>query len=243
MNAVLEKKVYDISSIKFSNFNEIIEKENLKTNLNLDVDNNKNFKRLFDIIFSMLVLILLSPLFLIFGALVKFCSPKGNIFFKHERIGKHGKPFKCYKFRTMHVNADKMLETMLKNNCKLREEFKKDFKLKNDPRIIPVIGKILRKTSLDELPQFYNVLKGEMSVVGPRPIVNQECCMYGRKLSRFLSVKPGITGLWQVSGRNDICYKTRIALDLCYIKNGNFLKDLQIIFKTISVIFSKKGAY
>jgi undecaprenyl-phosphate galactose phosphotransferase len=143
----------------------------------------------------------------------------------------------------MHANADEMLESLLSQDCKLKEEYEKDFKLKNDPRIIPVIGEILRKTSLDELPQFYNVLKGEMSVVGPRPIVSQEKCMYGTKLKKFLSVKPGITGLWQVSGRNDLCYKTRVALDICYIRHGNFFKDLQIIFRTISVIFNNKGAY
>ncbi|MGB2551775.1 sugar transferase [Campylobacter sp. MOP51] len=201
------------------------------------------YKRLFDIIFSAMAIIFLSPLFISIYVLIKIKSPQTPVIFKHERIGKYGVPFKVYKFRTMIFNAEKILEKMLKENPEMEEEYKKDFKLKNDPRIIPVIGNFLRKYSLDELPQFFNALFGSMSIVGPRPIVQDELEKYGEYSDVLLTVKPGITGLWQVSGRNDIDYDERVAIDIQYIQNRSFLLDIEIIFKTILVIIFKKGAY
>ena len=200
-------------------------------------------KRLFDIVFSSIVLVLLFPLFLIIGLIIKL-TDKGSVFFMQNRIGYKRKPFKIIKFRSMYPDAEERLQEILKNDKKAREEWEKTFKLKNDPRITP-IGKFLRKTSLDELPQFINVLKGEMSVVGPRPIVEEELKKYYKgKEYIFDNVKPGVTGLWQVEGRSDIeDYNERIKLDEEYIKNQSFLNDLKIILKTIKIMLTGKGAY
>ena len=140
------------------------------------------------------------------------------------------------------VDAKQMLEKYLRENPEARMEWERDFKLKNDPRVTP-IGEFLRRTSLDELPQIFNVLKGEMSLVGPRPIVQEEVPRYGIHIKKYYSVKPGITGLWQVSGRSDISYSERVALDVEYVVNRNLLKDIQILIKTFDVVFRKKGAY
>ena len=199
-------------------------------------------KRIFDVVFSAIALLLLSPIFIIIAILIKIFSP-GPVFFSHKRIGKNGKFFRVYKFRTMVPNAEQILQKWLKNNPEIRKEYEKDFKLKNDPRIIPVIGNFLRKSSLDELPQFFNSLIGDMSVVGPRPIVEKELEKYHRFAPKLLSVKPGITGLWQVSGRNDIDYDERIAMDMEYIDNHSFFGDLKIIFQTVMVMVFRKGAY
>ena len=166
----------------------------------------------------------------------------GPVIFKHMRVGKNGKSFPCYKFRSMCVDAKQMLEKYLRENPEARMEWERDFKLKNDPRVTP-IGEFLRRTSLDELPQIFNVLKGEMSLVGPRPIVQEEVPRYGKHIKKYYSVKPGITGLWQVSGRSDISYPERVALDVEYVVNRNLLKDIQILIKTFDVVFRKKGAY
>ena len=200
-------------------------------------------KKLFDLIFSSLILIICIPLFFIIAILIKLSS-RGPIFFLQERIGKNNILFKCIKFRTMYPEAKDILENLLIKDNKLRLEFKENHKLKNDPRITE-IGKFLRKTSLDELPQFINVLKDEMSIVGPRPIVKEEKKRYGKNLKKFLSIKPGITGLWQVSGRNNLSYKRRVELDLNYIKNFNFLMDIRIIIRTFGVILFPldRGAY
>ncbi len=200
-------------------------------------------KRIFDIIFSSAVLFFGAPVYLLIGLLIKIYSPEGSVFFAHKRIGIKRKEFNCYKFRTMVPNAEKKLKNLLEQNPELKVEFEKNFKFKNDPRIIPFIGHFLRKTSLDELPQFFNVLIGEMSVVGPRPIVEDEVKKYGFSTNCLFSVKPGITGLWQISGRNDTSYDSRILLDMNYIRTGNFLDDLKIIFQTVFVMFNKKGAY
>lgn len=200
-------------------------------------------KRLFDVIFSLLVLILFSPVYLLLALLVALSSP-GPIFYSQERVGKNYKPFNCIKFRTMVINADEMLLQLMETSPQLREEFENNFKLKQDPRITS-IGQFLRLTSLDEFPQFWNVLKGDMSVVGPRPLVVEELPCYGVHIDKVLTVKPGITGLWQVSGRNDIPYSRRILIDLYYSKFHNFGLDLWIIFKTIGVVIIPKnnGAY
>ena len=203
----------------------------------------KLFKTLLDFLFSIFFLIASLPFFIIISVLIKFSS-RGPIFFLQERIGKNNIPFKCIKFRTMHPEAKDILENLLMNDEKLKMEFEQTHKIKNDPRITN-IGKLLRKTSLDELPQFINVLKNEMSIVGPRPIVNKEKKKYGNNFKKVLSVKPGITGLWQVSGRNNLTYKTRIKLDMNYIENYNFLMDIRIIIRTIGVILFPldRGAY
>ena len=200
-------------------------------------------KSFFDIFFSLIILILFSPFFLIISLLIKFSS-RGPIFFLQKRIGKNNKPFYCIKFRTMHPEAQDMLENIMLNNEKLRKEFQETQKLKNDPRIT-VIGNFLRKTSLDEVPQFLNVIRKEMSIVGPRPIVEEEKHKYGNVFSKVISVNPGITGLWQVSGRNNLTYKKRIYLDELYVKNINLLMDIRIIIRTFGVIFFPKdrGAY
>lgn len=212
--------------------------------------NSKNKKhsqnklyRLFDIIFSVMVLILLSPVYLAIGFLIKIKSPGAPAFYGHKRVGLNGEEFNCYKFRTMVHDADKKLEELFAIDPEARVEYEKDFKLKNDPRVIPGIGVLLRRTSLDELPQFYNALVGDMSIVGPRPIVEDEKVKYGKCIDTLLSVKPGITGLWQVSGRNDLSYETRVLLDVKYIYNKNLLLDVHLIFKTLRVMINKQGAY
>ena len=198
-------------------------------------------KRVFDIIFSIIALIILFPIFIIISLLIKWKSPKGNIFFGHTRLGKNKKPFKVYKFRTMKPNSEEILQGLFKKNPKIKEEFEKDFKLENDPRIIPGIGNFLRKTSLDELPQFFNSLIGNLSVVGPRPIVENEVKKYGQYANKLYNVKPGITGLWQVNGRNQISYDERVALDMQYIDNQSLWIDIKIILKTIKVMLLREG--
>jgi undecaprenyl-phosphate galactose phosphotransferase len=199
-------------------------------------------KRAFDIIFSLSVLILCSPLFLILAFMVRISS-KGNVFYYQERIGRNGDHFHCYKFRTMFADADRRLNEILKNDPVKRREWEQKRKLKNDPRITP-IGNFLRKTSLDELPQFWNVLKGDLSVVGPRPVVQDEIIThYGQKADKILSIRPGITGLWQVSGRSDVSYQARIALDEQYVKNRSFFLDLKLVALTIPSMITRKGAY
>lgn len=200
-------------------------------------------KRLFDIVFSLSVLIFCSPLYLILAILIAISSP-GPIFYIQKRVGKNFKTFGCVKFRTMVQNADQVLAKILEENPHLKQEFDENFKLKQDPRIT-WIGKFLRYTSLDEFPQFWNVLMGEMSVVGPRPLVPDELSRYGYRIQKVLSIRPGITGLWQVSGRNDIPYDKRIRMDVYYASSHNWLMDLWIVVKTIGVMLFPRnnGAY
>jgi len=200
-------------------------------------------KRLFDVIFSLLILILFSPVYLLLALLIA-SSSRGPIFYVQERVGKNHKPFGCIKFRTMVINADEMLLEMMATSPQLRQEFEDNFKLKQDPRITR-IGRFLRLTSLDEFPQFWNVLRGDMSVVGPRPLVAQELPRYGYHIDKILTIRPGITGLWQVSGRNDIPYSRRIQIDLYYVKFHNLWLDLWVIVKTLGVVVVPKnnGAY
>ncbi|MBD2197796.1 MULTISPECIES: sugar transferase [Calothrix] len=205
--------------------------------------NGEFAKRLFDIVFSLFVLIVFFPVYLILALLIALSS-EGPIFYVQERVGKNYKPFNCIKFRTMVSNADEMLMQMMETSPQMRQEFESSFKLKQDPRITK-IGKFLRITSLDEFPQFWNVLKGDMSVVGPRPLVAEELPKYGCHIDRVLTTRPGITGLWQVSGRNDIPYPRRVQIDLHYVKFRTFWLDLWIILKTIDVVIIPKnnGAY
>ncbi|MBE9189015.1 sugar transferase [Gloeocapsopsis crepidinum LEGE 06123] len=211
--------------------------------ISLDFVSREFIKRLFDVIFSLSVLILFSPVYLLLALLIAYSS-EGPVFYIQERVGKNYQSFECIKFRTMVTNADEMLLELMEASPHLRQEFADNFKLKQDPRITK-IGRFLRLTSLDEFPQFWNVLKGDMSVVGPRPLVAQELYMYGSHIDKVLTIKPGITGLWQVSGRNDIPYNRRIQIDLYYVKFHNFWLDLWVIVKTIGVVIVPKnnGAY
>lgn len=198
-------------------------------------------KRLIDFTLSLFLIISLSPLLVLISILIKITSP-GPIFFKHKRLGLNGKLIDVYKFRTMVVNAQEVLEKILSEHPDLKKEYEKTFKLKDDPRLTK-IGKILRKTSLDELPQLFNVIKGDMSLVGPRPIVLEEINMYKEHGKYLLRVLPGVTGLWQVSGRNNVDYEERIKMDMQYIMNWNLWLDLNILFKTIPAVLKKDGAY
>lgn len=198
-------------------------------------------KRGFDICVASIGLILLSP-FLVWLYGLVYIATKGHPIFSHERIGFGGRKFKVYKFRTMYIDADERLELLLESCDESKEEWEKDFKLKNDPRVTK-IGDFLRKTSLDELPQLINVLKGEMSLVGPRPITEAEIQKYGEYFEYFTAVKPGITGLWQVSGRNDIEYNERVQLDVWYVRNWSIELDIQILIKTVLVVLKRKGSY
>lgn len=197
-------------------------------------------KRLFDTSLAALILVFISPLMLLIALALKMEG--GNVLFAHQRIGKNGRKFYCYKFRSMVPNAEQQLHVLLQENPVLKEEWNKEHKLKDDPRISQ-LGDFLRRTSLDELPQLINVIKSEMSLVGPRPIVQEELQKYGIEKSYYLMVRPGMTGLWQVSGRNNVDYETRVYLDAWYVKNWSLWYDLAILFKTIRVVFDKRGAY
>lgn len=200
-------------------------------------------KRLFDIGFSLIILIGCAPLYGLIALLIKLSSP-GSVFYIQERVGRNYRRFRCIKFRTMVDNADEMLVGMMARSRDFQAEFEENYKLKDDPRIT-LLGKFLRLTSLDELPQFWNVLKGDMSVVGPRPLVPEEMVRYGRYMKKVLSVRPGITGLWQVSGRNDIPYHRRVQIDVYYAGYRSLILDLSIILKTVKVILFPRnnGAY
>lgn len=203
---------------------------------------HKPLKRLFDILFSLLILTIGLPIFILIGITIKLTS-RGPIFYAHERIGRGGKPFPCYKFRTMYSDANDRLQELLHSQPHLKEEWESSFKLKNDPRITP-LGSFLRKTSLDELPQFWNVIRGDLSVVGPRPVVQQEIQKhFGEKAPVILSVRPGLTGIWQVSGRSDTAYSMRIELDEKYVDTQTLLLDLKLIAKTIPAMIFSRGAY
>lgn len=197
-------------------------------------------KRCFDVVCSAIFLALLSPLFVYLS--YKITRDGGSAFFSHQRVGKGGRKFGCYKFRTMVSDAQVVLAHLLANNPEAKAEWDKDFKLKNDPRINP-LGHFLRRSSIDELPQLWNVLKGDMSLVGPRPVVQDELVRYGDDLAYYLMVKPGMTGLWQVSGRNDVDYETRVYFDSWYVKNWSLWTDITILFKTITVLTNRQGAY
>ena len=197
-------------------------------------------KRILDFILSVIAIILLFIPGIILALAVKLSS-RGPVFYRAKRLGKNGKTIYVLKFRTMNPDADAKLEQLLAENPDLQAEWQKNFKLENDPRITG-IGNFLRKTSLDELPQFINVLKGEMSLIGPRPIVEKEVAYYGEDYATFSSVKPGITGLWQVSGRSDIDYADRVALDVFYVNNWSVWMDLYIFIATFNAVIFRRGA-
>ena len=201
--------------------------------------NYKIIKRFLDFIFAFLLIILLIPLFLIIGILIKISS-KGSIIYIQKRIGKNNTSFSCYKFRTMHPQSKYLLKKILVKNKDFKNQFSETRKIVNDPRITR-FGKFLRFSSLDELPQIFNVLIGDMSFIGPRPIVKSEIKKYGKEFGKVFSIKPGISGLWQVSGRNNLSYDKRVELDINYSENINFLLDIKIFIRTIVVILFPFG--
>nr|WP_288305822.1 sugar transferase [uncultured Romboutsia sp.] len=194
-------------------------------------------KRLIDIVGSLCGIILLSPLFLIVAILIKLEDPKGKVFFAQERNGKYPKTFKMYKFRSMVHNAEELLKDLMDRN----EQTGPVFKINDDPRITKV-GKVIRRTSIDELPQLFNVLKGDMSLVGPRPPIPHEVDQYNSYQMQRLAVKPGLTCIWQVSGRNNIGFDEWVEMDIEYIKTRNLWLDIKLIFKTVGVLFGDDNA-
>ena len=208
---------------------------------NLAKKSNRIMKRIFDIVATVCGGILILPILAIVAILIYLDSP-GPIVFGHKRVGQDGKEFPCYKFRSMVPNAQEALEIYLKENPAAREEWERDFKLKDDPRVTR-IGKFLRKTSLDELPQLWNVLIGDMSLVGPRPIVRDEIVKYGDYINDFYLVPPGITGVWQVSGRSDTTYEERVLMDSWYVHNWSVWIDIVYLLKTVLAVVKSKGAY
>lgn len=199
-------------------------------------------KRTIDLVGAFLGMLVASPLFLIAAIWIKLASP-GPVFFGHERIGRGGRKFKAWKFRTMVPNAAQILDEYLERDPDLRQEWFRDQKLKNDPRIIPGIGHFLRKWSLDEIPQLWNIFRGDMSLVGPRPIVTSEILKYREVYALYLRVLPGLTGLWQVSGRNNTSYEQRVRLDSYYVCNWSMWLDVYILIRTIKTILCREGAY
>ncbi|WP_175964420.1 undecaprenyl-phosphate galactose phosphotransferase WbaP [Burkholderia pyrrocinia] len=212
----------------------------LRVQNNLARFSAKVLKRMFDVIAGGFLMVMLLPVFALLTILV--ARDGGPAFYGHTRIGQNGKKFKCFKFRSMVVDADKVLRELLERDPVARAEWERDFKLKNDVRITP-IGTLLRKTSLDELPQLWNVLRGDMSLVGPRPVVEKEIQRYGDDAAYYLLAKPGMTGLWQISGRNDTDYARRVFLDAWYVRNWSLWGDITILFKTIGVVLHRDGAY
>lgn len=197
-------------------------------------------KRVFDIVFASAALVFFAP-FLIGVTILILVTDGGPVLFGHERVGLGGRKFRCLKFRTMCRDADTRLAALLASDPKARAEWEATRKLTSDPRL-HVAGAFLRKTSFDELPQLWNVLRGDMSIVGPRPVVQDEARYYGDHFATYKSVLPGVTGLWQVSGRSDTTYDERVALDVEYVKSQSFLKDILIVLKTVSVILKREGA-
>lgn len=197
-------------------------------------------KRVLDILGAVALAVVFAPLMLAIVVLMR--REGGSIIYKHRRVGRDGRTFECLKFRTMVPNADQVLRELLERDPAIKAEWVQDHKLRCDPRVTR-LGRFLRRTSLDELPQLWNVMRGEMSLVGPRPVVREELLRYGRNVRAYLSAKPGITGLWQVKGRNDTDYRRRVVLDTYYVRNQNLLLDLYILLQTTRVVLGGSGAY
>ena len=202
---------------------------------------NRVIKRAFDLLFTICGGLCILPFLLVIAVMVAVDN-KGKVIFAHRRIGRDGKEFKCYKFQTMIPNAQEALEKYLAENPEARKEWEESFKLTDDPRVTK-LGSILRKTSLDEMPQLWNVIKGDMSLVGPRPIVAKEIERYGEYFREYAMVPPGITGMWQASGRSDTTYEERVEMDTWYVRNWSVWIDLMYLFKTVKIVFTGKGAY
>jgi lipopolysaccharide/colanic/teichoic acid biosynthesis glycosyltransferase len=198
-------------------------------------------KRSFDVVVALCAIVALLPLIAAVCLLLKW-NGDGSVFFKQMRVGFGGRRFACYKFRSMVENADMVLEQFLRDNPEARAEWETCQKLRNDPRITP-LGQFLRSTSMDELPQLFNILIGDMSIVGPRPIIQSEIARYGVNFSDYAAGRPGLTGLWQVSGRSDCTYPERVALDCQYVREWDFWLDLRIIAKTFNTVLTRRGSY
>jgi Undecaprenyl-phosphate galactose phosphotransferase WbaP len=197
-------------------------------------------KRLFDMVGAFALLVFLAPVMLLIALAIRILDP-GPVIFGHRRIGAGDRRFQCFKFRTMVVNSKEVLQALLDSDPEARAEWEATQKLRNDPRIT-LLGRILRETSLDELPQLFNVLRGDMSLVGPRPIVDAEIERYGSDFDAYCRARPGITGLWQVSGRSNTSYDRRVQLDVAYVSNWSLVKDISILVKTISVVLKREGS-
>lgn len=221
---------------------EAIVQPNIKEKVEVRKVLYKVVKRLIDILGGLVGCVLLVPITVaVYIARKVLKEDDGPLFYEHLRYGKDGKKFRIYKFRSMCIDADKRLKEYLEQNEEARIEFEENHKLKDDPRITK-LGKFIRKTSIDELPQFINVLKGDMSLIGPRPIVDGEIEKYGENKDKFLSVRPGLTGYWAANGRSDITYEERMKMELYYVDNISFKLDIQIFFKTIISVVKKEGA-
>lgn len=197
--------------------------------------------RVIDIVAGTLGLLFLAPLLIVL-AIVVFAQDGAPPIYRQTRLGRSGRTFECLKFRSMVPRAQERLEALLATDAQARLEWEADHKLRNDPRITP-LGRFLRKTSLDELPQLFNVVAGDMSLVGPRPIVQAEAARYGLYLQHYFSVRPGITGVWQVSGRNDVSYRRRVACDVLYARRRSVAKNVMIIAATIPAVLQSRGSY
>jgi exopolysaccharide production protein ExoY len=197
--------------------------------------------RALDIVISLLAMVLLAPAAVVIGTLIKL-HDGGSILFSQERIGRDGRRFRCWKFRSMHPDAEVHLAVLLASDSGLRRQWELHRKLKDDPRITP-LGDFLRRSSLDELPQLFNVLLGNMSIVGPRPIVSSEIVCYDRWFRYYVAVKPGLTGLWQVSGRNDVSYRRRIAMDRLFYRSHSISMYLNILLATAPAVLMRRGSY
>ena len=208
---------------------------------NLAMRRNRVIKRLFDLTLTVVGGVVILPILFIL-ALVVAIDNKGRVIFAHKRVGKKGRSFPCYKFQTMVPDAQEKLESYLRENPAAKREWEESFKLTNDPRVTK-LGNVLRRTSLDELPQLWNVIRGEMSLVGPRPIVSKEIERYGEYFREYSMVLPGITGMWQASGRSDTTYEERVAMDTWYVRNWSLWIDIYYLVKTVQAVFWGKGAY
>lgn len=241
MNGLKERTIADnqieiLDTIR--GINEVEEIENIEQyNSTNDKIIYRIVKRSFDIVSSAIGLLILWPVFLIIAVAIKINS-KGPVFFAHKRFGENGKNIKMYKFRSMYNNAEDMIKDFTPEQM---EEWKENYKLENDPRVTKV-GNFLRKTSLDELPQLFNILKGDLSVIGPRPVIGEELEKYGANKEKFLSVQPGLTGYWAANGRSDTTYDERMEMELYYIDNMSLSLDIKIFLKTIITVLKREGA-
>lgn len=199
-------------------------------------------KRVLDVLGAIVLAVVFAPLILAIVIVALIRREPGSIIYQHRRIGQDGHAFECLKFRTMVPNAEQVLRELLERDPAIEAEWMRDHKLRCDPRVTR-LGRFLRRTSLDELPQLWNVIRGDMSLVGPRPVIREELLRYGRNVRAYLSAKPGITGLWQVKGRNDTDYRRRVVLDTYYVRNQTLLLDLYILLKTTGVVLGGSGAY
>jgi exopolysaccharide production protein ExoY len=197
--------------------------------------------RVVDVTLAGLALVFVAPLLVLLAVMIKI-HDGGPALFAHRRVGHRARQFDCLKLRTMRVDSEERLRTLLATSATARTEWDKDHKLRDDPRVTP-FGRFLRRSSLDELPQLLNIIRGDMSIVGPRPIVEAETVRYGRYMRAYCSVKPGLTGLWQVQGRNDVSYRRRVAMDVVYSRRKSFGLDLKIMVMTLPAVLRSRGAY